>query len=74
MNNDKKQAKTAAAAVMRVLAAAPGDSGVEAAAEIIDLALRDAAREQERRSSGVSPMCRRLLMLIYPGSCTHRRR
>jgi PAS domain S-box-containing protein len=49
MNDDRKQAQTAAAAVMRVLAASPGDSGVEAAAEIIDLALRDAAREQELR-------------------------
>ena len=49
MNNDKKPAQTAAAAVVRVLAASPGDSGVEAAAEIIDLALRDAAREQELR-------------------------
>jgi two-component system, sensor histidine kinase and response regulator len=49
MNDDRRQAQTAAAAVMRVLAASPGDSGVEAAAEIIDLALRDAAREQELR-------------------------
>jgi NADH dehydrogenase FAD-containing subunit len=50
MNNDKKPAQTAAAAVVRVLAASPGDSGVEAAAEIIDLAPRDAAREQNPSS------------------------
>ena len=38
--------KKAAAAVMRVLASTPGDSGVDVAAEIIELALHDAAREQ----------------------------
>jgi len=49
MGNGKKQAEKAAAAVMRVLAASPGQCGVEAAAEIIELALHDAAREQEKK-------------------------
>jgi hypothetical protein len=50
MGNGKKQAEKAAAAVMRVLAASPGQCGVEAAAEIIELALHDAAREQEKKT------------------------
>ena len=49
MTNDKKHAEIAAAAVMRVLAATPENAGVEAAAEIIELALHDAAREQEKK-------------------------
>ena len=49
MSNDKKVAKGAAAAVMRVLTATSGDSGVEAAADIIELALHDVVREQEKK-------------------------
>ena len=49
MSDDKKVAKSAAAAVMRVLTAATGDSGVEAAADIIELALHDVVREQEKK-------------------------
>ena len=49
MSDDKKVAKSAAAAVMRVLSSATGDSGVEAAADIIELALHDVVREQEKK-------------------------
>ena len=49
MSDDKKGAKSAAAAVMRVLSSATGDSGVEAAADIIELALHDVVREQEKK-------------------------
>ena len=42
-------AKGAAAAVMRVLTATSGDSGVEAAADIIELALHEVVREQEKK-------------------------
>jgi hypothetical protein len=48
MANGKKQAQIAAAAVMRVLDAPPTESCIAAAAEIIELALHDAAREQEK--------------------------
>jgi hypothetical protein len=46
MANGKKQAQIAAAAVMRVLDAPPTESCIAAAAEIIELALHDAAREE----------------------------
>ena len=49
MGDGQKQAKVAAAAVMRVLNASPEGTGVEAAAEIIELALLGAAREQEKK-------------------------
>ena len=49
MANGKKQAQIAAAAVMRVLDAPPTESCIAAAAEIIELALHDAAREQEKK-------------------------
>ena len=49
MSDDKKVAKSAAAAVMRVLTSATGNSGVEAAADIIELALHDVVREQEKK-------------------------
>jgi two-component system, sensor histidine kinase and response regulator len=49
VGNGKKQAEIAAAAVMRVLEASPSKSCIEAAAEIIELALHDAAREQEKK-------------------------
>ena len=49
MSDGKKSAETAAAAVLRVLSANPGEAGVNAAAEIIEIALHDAAREQEKR-------------------------
>jgi hypothetical protein len=58
VGNGKKQAEIAAAAVMRVLEASPSKSCIEAAAEIIELALHDAAREQEKKSSCASPTCR----------------
>jgi hypothetical protein len=50
VGNGKKQAEIAAAAVMRVLEASPSKSCIEAAAEIIELALHYAAREQEKRA------------------------
>jgi two-component system, sensor histidine kinase and response regulator len=49
MADGRKQAELAAAAVLRVLDANPGDTGVDSVAEIIELALHDAAREQEKR-------------------------
>jgi two-component system sensor histidine kinase/response regulator len=49
MSNGRKSAETAAAAVLKLLSANPGQSGVDAAAEIIEIALHDAAREQEKR-------------------------
>ena len=49
MSESKKRAEAAAAAVLRVLSANPGPSGVDAAAEIIEIALHNAAREQEKR-------------------------
>lgn len=49
MSHGRKQAELAAAAVLRVLEANPGDAGVQSVAEIIELALHDAAREQEKR-------------------------
>ncbi len=48
MANGRKQAEIAAAAVLRVLEANPGDAGIQSASEIIELALHDAAREQEK--------------------------
>jgi hypothetical protein len=48
MSDGQTQAKIAAAAVMRVLNASPEGTGVEAAAEIIELALLGATREQEK--------------------------
>ena len=49
MGNGRKQAEIAAAAVLRVLEANPGAAGVQSVSEIIELALHDAAREQEKR-------------------------
>ena len=49
MSEGRKSAETAAAAVLRVLSANPGDAGVDAAAEIIEIALHNAGREQEKR-------------------------
>ena len=49
MPNGRKQAEIAAAAVLRVLDADPGEGGVQSVAEIIEIALHDAAREQEKR-------------------------
>jgi hypothetical protein len=49
MVHGKKQAELAAAAVMRVLEASPSDSCIAAAAEIIELALHNAARDQEKK-------------------------
>jgi two-component system sensor histidine kinase/response regulator len=49
MTKGKKQAEIAAAAVLRVLATTPGESGIQSVAEIIELALHDAAREQEKK-------------------------
>ena len=49
MGNGRKQAEIAAAAVLRILEANPGDAGIQSVSEIIELALHDAAREQERR-------------------------
>ncbi len=48
-SNGRKQAELAAAAVMRVLDANPGEAGVQSVAEIIEIALHDAAREQEKK-------------------------
>ena len=49
MSHGRKQAELAAAAVLRVLEANPGDAGIQSVSEIIELALHDAAREQEKR-------------------------
>src|SRR3990170_6046177 len=49
MPNGRKQAEIAAAAVLRVLDANPGEAGVQSVAEIIEIALHDAAREQEKK-------------------------
>ena len=49
MGDGKKPAEIAAAAVMRVLEASASDSCIAAAAEIIELALHNAAREQEKK-------------------------
>ena len=49
MSNGRKQAEAAAAAVLRVLDASSGEAGVQSVAEIIELALHDAAREHEKR-------------------------
>ena len=49
MGNGRKQAEIAAAAVLRILEANPGDAGIQSVSEIIELALHDAAREQEKR-------------------------
>ena len=49
MANGRKQAEIAAAAVLRILEANPGDAGIQSVSEIIELALHDAAREQEKR-------------------------
>jgi hypothetical protein len=65
MANGKKQAEIAAAAVMRVLDTSPTESCIAAAAEIIELALHDDAREQEKKNSRASPTCRRRRMRIY---------
>jgi two-component system, sensor histidine kinase and response regulator len=48
-SNGRKQAELAAAAVLRVLDANPGETGVQSVAEIIEIALHDAAREQEKK-------------------------
>ena len=44
----EKQAEIAAAAVLRVLGTTPGEAGIRSVAEIIEIALHDAAREQEK--------------------------
>ncbi|MGA7458162.1 MAG: PAS domain-containing protein, partial [Methyloceanibacter sp.] len=49
MANGRKQAEIAAAAVLRILETNPGDAGIQSVSEIIELALHDAAREQEKR-------------------------
>jgi two-component system, sensor histidine kinase and response regulator len=49
MAEGRKQAEIAAAAVLRVLDANPGEAGVQSVAEIIEIALHNAAREQEKR-------------------------
>jgi PAS domain S-box-containing protein len=49
MANGRKQAEAAAASVLRVLDANPGESGVQSVAEIIEIALNNAAREQEKK-------------------------
>ncbi len=49
MAEGRRQAEIAAAAVLRVLDATPGDAGVESVAEIIEIALHDAAREHEKK-------------------------
>ena len=49
MPNGRKQAEMAAAAVLRVLDANPGASGIQSVAGIIEIALHDAAREQEKK-------------------------
>ena len=49
MAEGRRQAEIAAAAVLRVLDATPGDTGVESVAEIIEIALHDAAREHEKK-------------------------
>ncbi len=49
MAEGRKQAEIAAAAVLRVLDANPGDAGVQSVAEIIEIALHNAAREHEKK-------------------------
>jgi PAS domain S-box-containing protein len=49
MASGRKQAEIAAAAVLRVLDAQPGEAGVANVADIIEIALRDAAHEQEKK-------------------------
>jgi PAS domain S-box-containing protein len=49
MADGRKQAEVAAAAVLRVLDAAPGDAGIQSVTEIIEIALHNAAREQEKK-------------------------
>lgn len=49
MASDRKQAELAATRVLRTLAVAPGDGNLEAVAEIIDMALHDAARDREKK-------------------------
>ena len=49
MAEGRKQAEIAAAAVLRVLDTTPGEAGVQSVAEIIEIALHDAAREHEKK-------------------------
>ena len=49
MSNGKKQAEIAAAAVLRALDGNPGEAGIQSVAEIIELALHEAAREREKK-------------------------
>ena len=49
MSEGRKQAEIAAAAVLRVLDATPGEAGVQSVAEIIEIALYEAAREHEKK-------------------------
>jgi two-component system, sensor histidine kinase and response regulator len=49
MANGKKQAELAAARVLRTLGIAPGDGDLQAVAEIVELALHDAARQHEKK-------------------------
>ena len=48
-SNGRKQAEIAAAAVLRALEANPGEAGLGIVTEIIEIALHDAAREQEKK-------------------------
>lgn len=49
MANGHKQAELAAARVLRTLGIQPGEGDLQAVAEIIEIALHDAAREQEKK-------------------------
>jgi PAS domain S-box-containing protein len=48
-SNGRKQAEIAAARVLRALEANPGEAGLGIVTEIIEIALHDAAREQEKK-------------------------
>ena len=49
MANGRKQAELAAARVLRTLGIEPGQSDLQAVSEIVELALHEAAREQEKK-------------------------
>jgi two-component system sensor histidine kinase/response regulator len=48
-SNGRKQAEIAAARVLRALEANPGEAGLGIVTEVIEIALHDAAREQEKK-------------------------
>jgi two-component system sensor histidine kinase/response regulator len=48
-SNGRKQAEIAAARVLRALEVIPGEAGLQTVTEIIEIALHDAAREQEKK-------------------------